>query len=83
MEEIFAIYNKIFAYQTTSYNGYLRFTVENLDRRQPRGRLSPEARFFHVYPIVVLVGNHRLMLEYYPKEESNSGLYRVRLREVL
>lgn len=62
--------------QVPSYNGYLRFRIfsrgggkltENLQKR---------------YPLVVLQGNHRLVLYYYgPEQISPTGLYSVRLHE--
>ena len=33
------------------------------------------------YPLVQLQGNHRIVLEHYPKKVSNSGRYEVRMHE--
>ena len=33
------------------------------------------------YPLVQLQGNHKIVLEHYPKKVSNSGRYEVRMHE--
>ncbi|KRZ89656.1 Laminin subunit alpha-2 [Trichinella sp. T8] len=66
-----------------SYNGLLRFEVSNIGNHFIDGSLKPDERLFEQYPLVVLVGNHRLVFEHYKSrfEISPNGVYTVKLRQ--
>uniref|UniRef100_A0A0N5ATM8 Laminin subunit alpha n=1 Tax=Syphacia muris TaxID=451379 RepID=A0A0N5ATM8_9BILA len=62
-----------------SYNGNLRFRISNTRRKISAA--YPDTRFFKYYPQVILVGNHRIILEYIPDAISEDGRYKVRLHQ--
>lgn len=62
--------------QVTSYNGYLRF------RTVSRGGGILSETQLKRYPLVILQGNHRLILYHFgPEQKSPTGFYRVKLHE--
>lgn len=69
--------------KVTSYNGFLRFRLSNVNGNYLQGASKPDNRFFDRYPLVVLVGNHRIILEHYKsaKDIAEDGVYIVKLRE--
>lgn len=67
--------------RTTSYNGYIRFRIENDDNYRDIKNVRPNLGTFYQFPQVLLVGNHRLELEHVPSEIASDGRYRVRLHE--
>ncbi|KFD56293.1 hypothetical protein M513_02748 [Trichuris suis] len=68
--------------RVTSYNGFIRFQVSN-SGNDYLGSLRPDEQLFERFPLVVLVGNHRLIFEHYKLKShiSASGVYAVKLRE--
>ena len=60
-------------HRTTSYNGFLRFTTWSDGREGPYG---PDV--LREYPLVQIQGNHRIVLEHYPRKRSNNGRYEIR-----
>ena len=58
-----------------AYNGYLRFSLKSNGPRPYSPGVMQE------FPLVQLQGNHRIVLEHYPKKVSNSGRYEVRIHE--
>lgn len=65
-----------------SYNGFIRFKIANEKYRGGGSSpLRPEEQYIRYYPMVVLVGNERIILEHYPDRIADDGKYRVRLRE--
>ncbi len=68
--------------RVASYNGFLRFQVSNTDDNILKGSMRPSERHFTRFPLVVLMGNNRLILEYYPEHKiPENGRYKVKLRE--
>lgn len=64
--------------QVASYNGYLRFRIYS----RGGGGVKMSADQLKRWPLVVLQGNHRLVLYHYgPATPSPTGLYQVRLHE--
>ncbi len=58
--------------RVASYNGFLRFSLRS-DGRVP---LSPAVA--EEFPLVQLVGNDKVVLEYYPRQIEPRGRYRIR-----
>ncbi|OZC06693.1 hypothetical protein X798_06324 [Onchocerca flexuosa] len=67
--------------RTASYNGFIRFTIKNDDNYRGITNLAPDPQHFRFFPQVVLVGNHRIILEHTPNEVNELGRYRIRLHE--
>lgn len=67
--------------RTNSYNGFIRFQINNEDNTRTFKQILPEPQYFYNFPQVLLVGNHRLELEHVPVEISLDGKYKVRLHE--
>uniref|UniRef100_A0A915BQN1 Laminin subunit alpha-2 n=1 Tax=Parascaris univalens TaxID=6257 RepID=A0A915BQN1_PARUN len=67
--------------RTTSYNGFIRFKIHNDDNRHGINGVVPDAAYFRYFAQVILVGNHRIILEHIPDEISETGRYKVRLHE--
>ncbi|VDN17874.1 unnamed protein product [Gongylonema pulchrum] len=64
-----------------SYNGFIRFKIENDDNYRGIQNVPPDAQHFRFFPQVVLVGNHRIILEHTPEVINDLGRYKVRLHE--
>uniref|UniRef100_A0A915K5W6 Uncharacterized protein n=1 Tax=Romanomermis culicivorax TaxID=13658 RepID=A0A915K5W6_ROMCU len=69
----------------TSYNGYLRLRVNNQGGNYLNAPVKLDDRHFGIFPLIVLVGNYRIVLEHYVSvsESSEDGLYIVKFREDL
>lgn len=55
-----------------SYNGFLRFTTWS------NGGSPFSPGVLQEYPLVQVVGNHKVVLEHFPRKVSNNGRYEVR-----
>ncbi|VDN06764.1 unnamed protein product [Thelazia callipaeda] len=64
--------------RTTSYNGFIRFSIKNDDNRRKIQNVLPDVKHFRFFP---QVGNHRIILEHLPQEVNQMGRYKVRLHE--
>ncbi|VDK84796.1 unnamed protein product [Litomosoides sigmodontis] len=67
--------------RTASYNGFIRFTIKNDDNYRGISNVAPDSKHFHFFPQIILVGNHRIILEHTPDEINELGRYKVRLHE--
>uniref|UniRef100_A0A915Q449 Uncharacterized protein n=1 Tax=Setaria digitata TaxID=48799 RepID=A0A915Q449_9BILA len=67
--------------RTASYNGFLRFTIKNDDNYRGIANLIPDSQHFRLFPQVILVGNHRIILEHTPEEVKELGRYKIRIHE--
>ncbi|KAI6208105.1 hypothetical protein M3Y96_00079500 [Aphelenchoides besseyi] len=67
--------------RTSSYGGHLRFRVVNDDNYRGVPNARADSNSFHLFPQILLVGNHRLELEHIPVEIADDGKYKVRLHE--
>uniref|UniRef100_A0A914RUV6 Laminin IV type A domain-containing protein n=1 Tax=Parascaris equorum TaxID=6256 RepID=A0A914RUV6_PAREQ len=55
--------------------------IHNDDNRHGINGVVPDAAYFRYFAQVILVGNHRIILEHIPDEISETGRYKVRLHE--
>ncbi|CAG9529626.1 unnamed protein product [Cercopithifilaria johnstoni] len=67
--------------RTTSYNGFIRFTIKNDDNYRGIPNVAPDSQHFRFFPQIILVGNHRIILEHTPNEMNVSGRYKIHLHE--
>uniref|UniRef100_A0A0R3RFI4 Laminin subunit alpha-2 n=1 Tax=Elaeophora elaphi TaxID=1147741 RepID=A0A0R3RFI4_9BILA len=67
--------------RTSSYNGFIRFTIKNDDNYRGVSNVAPDPQHFRFFPQVIMVGNHRIILEHTPDEMDESGRYKIRLHE--
>uniref|UniRef100_A0AC35TJJ8 Laminin subunit alpha-2 n=1 Tax=Rhabditophanes sp. KR3021 TaxID=114890 RepID=A0AC35TJJ8_9BILA len=67
--------------RTSSYNGFLRFKVQSDDNRSNISDISPDEYLFRKRPQVMLIGNDRLILEYFPTNITHDNKYKVHLHE--
>ncbi|VDO47675.1 unnamed protein product, partial [Brugia timori] len=67
--------------RTASYNGFIRFTIKNDDNYRGITNVAPDPQHFRFFPQIILVGNHRIILEHTPDEVNQSGRYKIRLHE--
>ncbi|KAM3721816.1 Laminin subunit [Dirofilaria immitis] len=67
--------------RTASYNGFIRFTIKNDDNYRGISNLAPDPQHFRFFPQIILVGNHRIILEHTPDEVNKLGRYKIRLHE--
>ncbi|VDM41107.1 unnamed protein product [Toxocara canis] len=67
--------------RTASYNGFIRFKIYNDDNRRGINGVLPDVAYFRYFAQVIIVGNHRIILEHIPDEISETGRYKVRLHE--
>ena len=64
--------DKFLGDKVLSYNGYLRFAISS------NGKMPYSPGVLEQYPLVQLQGNHRIVLEHFPRKRSSSGRYEVR-----
>ncbi|KAK6105271.1 Laminin EGF-like (Domains III and V) family protein [Brugia pahangi] len=67
--------------RTASYNGFIRFTIKNDDNYRGITNVAPDPQHFRFFPQIILVGNHRIILEHTPDAVNQSGRYKIRLHE--
>uniref|UniRef100_A0A1I7VMW8 Laminin alpha 1 chain n=1 Tax=Loa loa TaxID=7209 RepID=A0A1I7VMW8_LOALO len=67
--------------RTASYNGFIRFTIKNDDNYRGVTNVAPDPQHFRFFPQIILVGNHRIILEHTSDEVNQLGRYKIRLHE--
>ena len=79
----FPLPDKFLGDRVNSYNGFIRYKITNYGRDNMH--LSFDERIWDMFPIAVLIGNHRIVLEYYARpgvdDIPENGRFKLRIRE--